>query len=68
MPTVDYESHIGSAPFRVNVHPEPQPGRRSPVREASKPAAWDTPALPLAMRRYLGGLRHEARPRRHLPT
>jgi anti-sigma B factor antagonist len=40
---------------------------RSPAREGSA-AAWDTPALPLAMRRYLGGLRHEARPRRHLTT
>jgi anti-anti-sigma factor len=39
----------------------------SPMRERAS-AARETPALPLAMRRYLGGLRHQARPRRHLPT
>lgn len=42
-------------------------GGPSPLRVRAT-AASDTPALPLAMRRYLGGLRHQARPRRHLPT
>jgi hypothetical protein len=31
-------------------------------------AAEDKPVLPLAIRRYLGELRHQARPRRHLST
>lgn len=44
------------------------PRRPSPLRQRSAPAALDTPTLPLAMRRYLGGLRHQARPRRHLPA
>jgi len=42
--------------------------RRGPLRERATPSAWETPALPPAMRRYLAGLRHQARPRRHLPT
>ena len=44
------------------------PGRRPGLLREQATTAWDTPALPLAMRRYLGGLRHQARPRRHLPT
>ena len=36
--------------------------------ERAIPVAEDKPVLPLAMRRYLGELRHQARPRRHLST
>jgi anti-anti-sigma factor len=43
-------------------------GRSTGPRRERSAAAWDTPGLPLAMRRYLGALRHQARPRRHIPT
>jgi anti-sigma B factor antagonist len=36
------------------------------TRKRATAAAEDKPVLPLAMRRYLGELRHQARPRRHL--
>ena len=45
---------------------ETSPPRWSTRHERATAAAEDKPVLPLAMRRYLGELRHQARPRRHL--
>ena len=55
----------GDAPLRLCAT---SPPRRSMRHDRAAPGPEDKPVLSLAMRRYLGELRHQARPRRHLST